>query len=221
MAADAAGSRRTFVPGAGVEWLLPLYDPFTKLLGLDRSRRELIDQAALQPFHRVLDIGCGTGSLALLIKRLHPAVHVVGLDPDENALARARNKAGRAGVAIHFDRGFSDALDYPAASFDRVFSSFMFHHLDQAEKEATLREVRRVLRPGGGLFLLDFAGPESRHSRLVRRLHSHPRLRDNAEGMVLTMINSAGLTDVRKTGSSALLGGLIQIAYYQASRSLT
>ena len=96
----------------GVAWLLPLYDPLTRLLRLDRARRDLLVQANLQPRHRVLDIGCGTGSLAVLIKQLHPDVEVVGLDPDEKALARARRKARRAGVTIQFDLAFSDDLAY-------------------------------------------------------------------------------------------------------------
>jgi ubiquinone/menaquinone biosynthesis C-methylase UbiE len=205
----------------GVEWLLPLYDPFTKLIGLDRARRDLVDHAALQTRHRVLDIGCGTGSLAILIKGLYPTVEVVGLDPDEKALARATRKAQRAGVAIQFDRGFSDALGYPTASFDRVFSSFMYHHLDRADKEATLREIQRVLKPGGCLQLLDFSGPESRHGRRPSGLHSHPRLSGNAENTVLTLMTNAGLMDARTTGRRRMLGGFIRLAYYQAGKSLT
>ena len=154
-------SRRPFVPGMGVEWLLPLYDPLTRLLGLDGSRRDLLLQADLRSGHRVLDIGCGTGSLVVLVKRLFPDVEVVGVDPDEKALARATRKAQRFGANIQFDRGFSDRLDYPDASFDRVFSSFMFHHLERDEKARTLREIRRVLKADGGLHLLDFAGPDS------------------------------------------------------------
>jgi ubiquinone/menaquinone biosynthesis C-methylase UbiE len=105
---------------------------------------------------------------------------VVGLDPDPKALAIAKRKAQRAGLAIQLDQGFSDGLPYPDASFDRVFSSLMFHHLKAEEKAATLREVRRVLRPGGSLHLLDF-GPPSGFSRLSRI--ATPRGgRENLEG---------------------------------------
>jgi ubiquinone/menaquinone biosynthesis C-methylase UbiE len=215
-------SRRVFVPGMGVEWLLPLYDPFTKLLGLETARRELLVQAGLQPRQRVLDIGCGTGSLAILIKQMLPSVEVVGLDPDEMALARARRKARRAGVQIQFDPGFSDALAYTAGSFDRVFSSFMFHHLERGGKETTLREVRRVLKAGGRLHLLDFGGPADSGQRWVGRgLHAHPRLEDNSESTVLALMTEAGLTDAAMTRRCTLLGGWIRIAYYQAGRSLT
>jgi ubiquinone/menaquinone biosynthesis C-methylase UbiE len=192
----------------GVEWLLPFYDPFTRLVGLDRTRQELVVQAELQPGDRVLDVGCGTGSLAILIKRLVPGVEVVGLDPDEKALARAARKARRAGVAIRFDRGFSDALDYDAASFDRVFSSFMFHHLERSDKERTLREIRRVLKDDGRLHLLDFGS------------HSHHRLKDNDEATILALMAKAGLTDPTKTCERTVLWGLARIVYYRAGKSL-
>lgn len=120
---------RTYLPAAGHDWALPFYDTIVKLFGFDRARRTLVNQAAIRPGHHVLDIGCGTGSLVTLIKRLHPDVEVVGLDPDPKALARARRKAAGTAVSIQFDQGFSDELPYPEASFDRVFSSFMLHHL--------------------------------------------------------------------------------------------
>src|SRR5262245_7167072 len=122
-------AERTYIPAAGYDWRLPFYDPMVKLIGGDSARRVLIDQADLQPDHRVLEVGCGTGTLLMLIKRTQPGVQATGLDPDMKALARAKRKADRASVSIQLDRGFSDALPYPDASFDRVFSCFMLHHL--------------------------------------------------------------------------------------------
>src|SRR5262249_33980554 len=142
-------SRRTYIPAAGHDWALPLYDPIVKLFGGARARKALLDQAAIQPGHRVLDIGCGTGALVTLIKRLHSDVDVVGLDPDPKALARARRKAERAAVTVQLEHGVSDELPYPDASFHRVFSSFLLHHLPAGEKEKTLREGPRVLKPSG------------------------------------------------------------------------
>src|SRR5919108_839270 len=165
--------QKTYLPAAGHDWLLPLYDPLVKLLGGDVARRTLLNHALIRSGHRVLDIGCGTGTLVVLIKRLHPDVDVIGLDPDPKALARARRKAERAGLSIQFNQGFSDELPYAEASFDRVFSSFMLHHLEAIEKENTLREVRRVLKPGGSLPLLDFATSESTGAGILTRwLHS-------------------------------------------------
>lgn len=209
--------RRPFVPGMGVEWLLPIYDPLTTLLRLDRARRDLVLQADLRPGHRVLDIGCGTGSLVVLTKQLFPDVEIVGVDPDEKALARARRKALRVGARIQFDRGFSDVLVYPDASFDRVFSSFMFHHLTRDEKARTLREIRRVLRADGTFHLLDFEGPrpEGHRSRLSL-LHSHRRLVDNDERTILRMLTDAGFANAVKSGDGTVLGGFVRTAYYRA-----
>jgi ubiquinone/menaquinone biosynthesis C-methylase UbiE len=201
----------------GVDWLLPLYDPITTLVGLDHARQELLRQADLHPGNRVLDIGCGTGSLVVLAKTSYPSVDVVGVDPDDRALARAARKARGAGASVQFDRGLSDALDYPDGTFDRVLSSFMFHHLGRDEKARTLREVRRVLRDDGRLHLLDFGGEDSagRRSRLPR-LHSHHRLADNDDSTILRLLEDAGFRNCMKTGEHTLLGGFARTVYYRA-----
>lgn len=208
-------ARRTYIPAAGHGWLLPFYDPLWKLLGGDSTRRALIDRAALEPGQRVLDIGCGTGSLAVLIVRLHPEVEVVGLDPDPKALARARRKAEAAGVSLQLDRGFSDELPYPEARFDRVFSSFMFHHLDSEVKRKTLRETRRVLMPGGSLHLVDFGGSAHSHGPLARFLHSREHLHDNFEGRIPALMGEAGYAEPTELDQKATLFG--HVAHYRAS----
>jgi ubiquinone/menaquinone biosynthesis C-methylase UbiE len=206
---------RIYLPAAGHHWSLPLYDPLVKLLGGNAARALLLEQAAVRPGHRVLDIGCGTGSLLVLIKSKHPNVEAVGLDPDPRALERARRKARRAAFSIQLDQGFSDELPYPEGAFDRVFSSFMLHHLEAAEKETTLREVRRVLRPGARFHLLDFATPDSDSAGpLARRLHSSHRLKDNSDEQILSLMRRAGLSDAKRVAGRSLLIG--HIAYYEA-----
>jgi ubiquinone/menaquinone biosynthesis C-methylase UbiE len=208
--------QRTYIPAAGRDWALPLYDPIVKLFGGDHARKALLDQSAIQTGYRVLDIGCGTGSLVALIKRLHPDVDVVGLDPDPKALARARRKTEQTKALIQLDQGFSDDLPYPDASFDRVFSSFMLHHLQAGEREKTLREVRRVLKSGGSLHLLDFAGLESSENGFLARLfHSSHSMKDNSDSRIIALMSQAGLANPRLIGRRAILFG--QIAYYQAS----
>jgi SAM-dependent methyltransferase len=156
----------------------------------------------------------------MLIKRLHPDVDVVGLDPDPKALARAQRKTQRAAIDIHFDQGFADALPYPEASFDRVFSSFMFHHLQEDEKGKTLREVRRVLKPGGSLHLLDFGGSESGAGGFFAGwFHSSHGLRDNSEERILTLMRQAGFADPETVGHGAMLFGHMAYSYYHASVS--
>ena len=208
-------THRSFIPAAGRDWLLPFYDPLTKLLGTASALRELVDQADLEPGHRILDIGCGTGTLAILIKRLHPKAEIVGLDPDPKALARARRKAERARVQVEFTRGFSDDLPFPDASFDRQLSSFMFHHLSSDVKLATLRETRRVLQPGGTLHLLDFGGSQRRSDGLLARLlHRDDHIRDNLEGRIPALMRDAGLADPVELAHRKTIFGTI--AFYRA-----
>jgi len=211
-------TERTYLPAAGLDWALPLYDPFVKLLGGDAVRRALLDQADLRPSQRVLDVGCGTGTLAVLIKRLHPDITVVGLDPDPKALARAHRKAERAAVTVRFDRGFSDQLPYPDGSFDWAFSSFMFHHLDAGSKEKTFAEIRRVLKPSGSLHLVDFGGHKSGSGGfLAHLLHSSDRLKDNFEERIPTLMSEVGLRQAREVSRRSMAFGLVPVAYYQAS----
>lgn len=213
-----ADTGKAYLPAAGHDWALPLYDPFVKLLGGEPTRLALIEQAAIRPHHRILEIGCGTGSVLVLLKRTHPDAEVVGLDPDPKALRRAKRKAERASVSIGLDQGFSGDMHYPDRSFDRVLSSFMFHHLDAVEKERTLREVRRVLKPDGVFHMVDFAGLDARSGGfLARRLHAHHRLADNDEDRILALMRQAGFADVRKVREGTIFFGYMRLKYYQAS----
>jgi SAM-dependent methyltransferase len=207
---------RSFLPAAGHDWLLPLYDPVLFLLGGDSARQDLVEQAEIRRGFRILDIGCGTGSLVALISRLHPDAEVVGLDPDPKALARAKRKARRAGTSARFDQGCSDELSYPGAAFDRVFSSFMLHHLGSDEKRRTLKEVCRVLEPNGSLPVLDFVGTEARSDGLMARwLHSRDHLRGNLDGGLLALMREAGFADAREVDHRTTILG--RIAFYCAA----
>ena len=206
---------RSFVPAAGHDFALPLYDPLTRLMGADRVRRNLIAQASLRSGLRVLDVGCGTGSLVLMAKQMQPGIETTGLDPDEKALERAARKARRAALSVRFVQGFAGTLPSPDSSFDRVFSSLMFHHLSAEEKLPMLREVRRVLAPGGSLHLVDFVAPEGgAHGRLQRlfRLGTHEKVHIASD--ISTLLREAGFHDVHEMAHATML--LQPIIYYRA-----
>lgn len=186
---------RDYVPAAGHDWALPLYDPLVRLTGMDEVRAELVRGAELRAGQRALDIGCGTGTLLVALKRRAPEVRVTGIDPDPKALDLARAKAARAHLAVELDQGFSDRLPYPDRTFHHVFSSFMFHHLQPEQKRATLREVLRVLRPGGTLHLLDFRDDPHKTSLIMRMLHAvslHQPLTGQIESGLEASIEEAG-----------------------------
>ena len=209
--------QRSFVPAAERDVFLPIYDPLVRLMGGAGARDELVKQASIQPKQHVLDLGCGTGTLVVLLKRKYPTALIVGLDPDPKALRRAEKKVRRAGVAVQLDEGFADELPYDAGTFDRVLSSFMLHHLEEPEREKTLREVLRVLKPGGSFHLLDFAGGEDgAQGCWGRLLNSHARLEDNSQRRILQLMRRAGFMNAEKVKDGSMLFGLMPTAYYKA-----
>src|SRR5215203_1640215 len=204
MSTTAEEPRKPYLPAMGRDRLLPLYDPLQRLLGMGLVHRWLVDQARIQPEQRVLELGCGTGNLAILVKRLHPGAEVVGIDPDPKALARAQRKAGR------------EELPYPDGSFDRVLSALMFHHLGPEEQEKSLDEARRVLKPGGSLHLLDFGGAKVRSAGFLARLHHRgERLRNNLGDRIPTLMGEAGFADPTEVASRGTIAG--RLTYYRAS----
>ncbi|GAA3267921.1 hypothetical protein GCM10020218_006520 [Dactylosporangium vinaceum] len=198
-------TEQAYLPAMGLRWLLPLYDPFCRLAGVARVHRELIERAELRPGQRVLEIGCGTGTLLSALVRRHPGVEATGIDPDAGSLRRARRKAARAGLHIDYRPAYAGRLPLPDASVDRVVSSLMLHHLDDDEHRRALREVRRVLRPGGQLHVLDIAGSHAPRSR---------RLAATGADHVLAAMLEAGLTDAAENGRGRTRFG--PVAFYRA-----
>lgn len=215
-----AAHNHDYLPAAGRDAFLRFYDPLTVALGAGKLHRTLIDQARLAPGLRVLEIGCGTGNLSIRLKRSHPGVEVVGSDPDPLALARAQRKARRL-RGIQFERGYAQRLPYPDASFDRVFSSLMLHHLDQDTKPAAAAEVLRVLRPGGSLHLVDFTGQSHGasgiHDRMMaRRMMKSGHIADNVDDAIPRLLDAAGLDSVAVEERRHPIMG--PFTYYRATR---
>jgi ubiquinone/menaquinone biosynthesis C-methylase UbiE len=187
---------RPYIPAMGRHWMLFLYDPFARVTRLSRVHGELLDRAGVQPGHDVLEIGCGPGDVLLQLGRRVPAAELTGIDPDPAALRKARRKAARRGLTINFTLAYADELPLPDASADRVLSSYMLHHLDEGQQVAALREVRRVLRPGGELHVVDADGTPHSGSRR----HQHPQLAGHTPARIVDVMREAGLTGVTESG---------------------
>ena len=137
-----------------------------KLWGL---RQRTIDLARIQPGETVLDVGCGTGTLAIEVQqRVGAVARVIGIDPGVRQIARARSKAARRTLPIDFRIGVIEHLDFPDQTFDAVLSTLMMHHLPDDLKRQGLFEIARVLKPGGRLVIADFKRPEERQDQPAR-----------------------------------------------------
>src|SRR5262245_53884493 len=116
-------SHEHFIPALGADWLTPLYDVLARLTGDRRIKRRIVARAAIAPGHDVLDLGCGTGTLAVLVAERCPGARVVGLDIDPRILAIARRKIERAGAKVELHQGSATATTFAAGSFDRVLTT--------------------------------------------------------------------------------------------------
>ncbi len=208
-----------YIPALGYACLTALYDPVVALTTRERTvKQALIRQACIAPMHEVLDLGCGTGTLAVWLKSAVPQANVRGLDGDEQMLSRARKKAQRAGVSVQFEHGLSFGLPYPDSTFDRVLSSLFFHHLTRTDKERTIREVCRVLKPGGQLHVADWGKPTSRLMRglfyAIQMLDGFATTQDNVDGLLPQLFCSEGLQDVTAREEYATIYGTLTL--YQA-----
>ena len=170
------------------------YDVLAWLLTLGRERafrERLAALAGLQPGESVLDVGCGTGTLAITAKRhVGPSGVVVGIDASPEMIARADRKGLKAGVDVRFQTAVVEALPFPDGSFDVVFSTLMLHHLPRPVREQCAREMRRVLKPGGRVLAVDFGAPASERKGLFASFHRHGglALRD-----IVQLLGEAGL----------------------------
>lgn len=211
-----ATNKSEYIPALNFRALTPFYDLIQRWLVRDVIyKRRLIEQAQIQPGQRVLDLGCGTGTLAIMVKQAQPEAEVIGLDADPQMLGVARAKAVEAGVAVAFDEGMTFALPYPDASLDRVLSSIMIHHLKTPDKERTAQEIYRVLKPGGQLHIIDFGKPSSLYGKLLGPfLHGFEEANDNIDGRLPEIFAQPGLT-VHEMGDFQTFFGSLTFLYGQ------
>ena len=212
----------TFTPAAGRPEWTPFYDFAIAILTRERRwRSALLRETAPQAGDRILDVGCGTGTFAVMLKRHEPDAHVVGLDPDADVLARARAKAAKEKAEVTFRQGFARDAGAEAASFTKVVSSLVFHQVPLEEKRAGLVAIGRALRPGGTLHIADYGlqrTPLMRAAfRQIQKLDGFDNTEPNARGVLPELMREVGFAAVEETEVISTVTGSISL--YRALRA--
>lgn len=204
-----------YLPATGHDAFLPAYDLIARLMGLNSVYRRLVAQAEITDDQRILEIGSGTGNLSITAKRSHPAAEVIGCDPDPRMLAVAQRKTARI-PGIRFERGYAERLPYNDGEFDRVLSSMMLHHIGDDAKPAAAAEIFRVLRPGGGLHLVDIGGDIAGGGVLARLIRRNHHVAGNLDDGIPRLLRSAGFDCTELATTRQRIVG--ELAYYRATR---
>ncbi|MGH7821509.1 MAG: class I SAM-dependent methyltransferase [Candidatus Binatia bacterium] len=205
-----------YVPALGFSRLTWLYDwILATTLKEEKFKRLLVEQARVEPGQRVLDLGCGTATLTIMLKRACPEAQVVGLDGDPEILEIARRKIAAAEVEIELRPGLAFDPPFEAASFDRIVSSLVFHHLATEQKLRTFEASRKLLRPGGELHIADWGKARSFLARAaflgVQMLDGFANTADNVRGRLIPMMNDAGFVRIAETHREPTLFGTLAL----------
>lgn len=211
-----AGRRQQFVPALRFDALTRIYDPVVAITSRESAfKKRLLEHARVKDGESVLDVACGTGTLAIEIKKGNPKAKVSGIDGDAAVLGRARAKAKEAGVKLDLQRAMSNELPYDARSFDVVVSTLFFHHLTDEAKADTAEEIKRVLRLGGRVLIADWGRPQDPLMRMfflnVQFLDGFSNTSSNVAGKLPEFLREAGLSRVQVVDRMRTPLGTIEI----------
>ncbi|OGO23991.1 MAG: hypothetical protein A2Z28_03480 [Chloroflexi bacterium RBG_16_51_9] len=188
---------KKFTPALAYDFLTPLFDWVLNLLGYGKTFKRLaLELAEIVDGEKVLDVGCGSGTLLIEAKMRYPDADCVGIDPDKEILQLAERKLEQAGVKARLVQGFAQELPFPSESFDLAISTLIFHHLSTPVKRGAIKEVYRILKDKGRFMLADFGQPDNIFVKLLLNLGSMfdgtSNMKDNIEGNLPVFLEEAG-----------------------------
>lgn len=197
---------RSYVPALGDHRLSPFYDATIALMTCERTwRRAFVKQIAPEPRDVILDLGCGTGSLAVQLKKACPGASIYGVDPDPDILTRAEEKARDAGVLVHLSQGYAQDTAAIANRIrpNKLVTSLVLHQIPLAGKRMAILSAFAGLRAGGEFHVADYglqASPLMRFAfRQVQTLDGYDTTQPNADGVLPELMQEAGFAEVKET----------------------
>lgn len=207
-----------FIPALRFRILTPLYDIFLRVgMRETQLKSRLIKQLNPKDNEKILDFGCGTGTLMIMIKKISPGSIVHGIDIDSEVLEVAKKKALREGVEVHLTGYDGFTLPFADETFDKLVTSLVLHHLSTEEKFRIFREMYRVLKKNGELHSMDFGIPGSRYTRLVSSvLKSLEPIGDNIMGKIPEFLSISGFERVEELYSENTLFGTV--SFYRSKK---
>lgn len=206
-----------YIPALAFGFLDPLYDITMLFMRESAFKKRLVKQAGILKGRRVLDLGCGTATLTMMMKRAQPDAKIVGLDGDPKILEIAKSKIEKGGLDIPLNLGMAFKLPYKNNFFDRVVSSLVIHHLTRENKIRTFAEIFRVLKPGGELHVADFGKPNNPLMHLISLvMRNFEETKEGIAGQLPGMLGNAGFEKAEETARYSTVFGTLSL--YRAKK---
>jgi ubiquinone/menaquinone biosynthesis C-methylase UbiE len=214
-------TQSNYIPALKYNWLTQFYDTLINTFLREKTfKSKLIESIKPGNPKHILDIGCGTATLSLMMERTFPEACVTGLDGDEKILAIAKQKMVETQSKIRLIQAMSYSIPASAGLFDVVTSSLMLHHLSPEGKEKTLKEVYRVLQSNGTIAIADWGKPSNFVMRgvfyLVQLLDGFETTTDNVNGKIPEYLTHAGFVEVNEIEKIDTILGTVSI--YQGKK---
>ncbi len=211
-----------YIPALRYTWLTRFYDSLVaNFLKEEKFKQRLVDAMDIEEGQRALDLGCGTATLTMMIKRAFPKAMVVGLDGDPNILRIARGKVATAGASIELVEAMAFDIPFEDGYFQCVTSSLVFHHLSADDKRRTLREIHRVLAPGGTLNIADWGQAQNFAMRgaflSVQLLDGFKTTSENVQVGLVPILEETGFAGAKELHREMTVFGTL--SHYNATKA--
>lgn len=210
-------STTNYIPALRYNWLTKFYD---SLLGITfpekKIKQALIKQLNLSGNETILDFGCGTATLSIMIKNQFPNVRVIAIDVDEKILSITEQKIKKAGLFIELKKYDGENLPFTGYQyFDKIISSLVFHHIPTSVKRKIFGQLYKLIKPGGELHIADFGKANNLYTKIAfgifRRFDGEENTRVNAKGLLPQFIKGGGFNKVEINKSFGTAFGTVNI----------